>query len=67
MIRQQTPPPQPAQPSVMPPSFDFVRLEEEDRGQIDELRRLEEKQRREMEELRRRMEDREEEAPPEST
>jgi hypothetical protein len=51
----------------MPPSFDFVRLEEEDRGQIDELRRLEEKQRREMEELRRRMEDREEEAPPEST
>ena len=52
---------------MMPPSFGFVRLEEEDRGQIDELRRLEEKQRREMEELRRRMEDREEEAPPEST
>jgi hypothetical protein len=49
-----------------PSGIDFVRLEEEHRRQIDELRRLEEEQRREMEELRRQM-DRQGEAPPEST
>jgi hypothetical protein len=49
-----------------PSGIDFVRLEEEHRRQIDEVRRLEEEQRREMEELRRRM-DRQGEAPPEST
>jgi hypothetical protein len=51
---------------MMPSSFDFVRLEEEYRRQLDELKRLAEEQRREIEELRRRME-RQVEAPPEST
>jgi hypothetical protein len=66
----QPPPPRfppPPQPSVVPPSFDFARLEDEHRRQINELSRLVEEQRREMEELRRRMEERQEEAPPEST
>jgi hypothetical protein len=66
MMRQLPPPPLSPQPSMMPPSVDFVRLEEEHRGQIDELRRLVEEQRREMEELRRRVVP-QEEAPPEST
>jgi hypothetical protein len=66
MMRQLPPPPLSPQPSMMPPSVDFVRLEEEHRGQIDELRRLVEEQRREMEELRRRVGP-QEEAPPEST
>jgi hypothetical protein len=47
--------------------IDFARLEEEHLRQIDELRRQEGEHRRQMEELRRRMEEREEEAPPEST
>jgi hypothetical protein len=50
-----------------PPGIDFVRLEEEHRRQLDELRRQEEEQRRKMEDLRWRMEEHEEEAPPEST
>jgi hypothetical protein len=49
-----------------PSGIDFVRLEEEHRGQIDELSRLAEEQRREMEELRRRVGP-QEEAPPETT
>jgi hypothetical protein len=61
MMRQQPPPPPqfpPApQPSMMPPSFDFVGLKEEHRRQMDELRRLVEEQRQGMEE----------EAPPEES
>jgi hypothetical protein len=57
-------PPQP-QPSMVPPSFDFARLEEH-RRQIDRVMWLVEEQRRQLEELRRRVE-RREEGPPEST
>jgi hypothetical protein len=64
---QQPPQPPPPQSSMMPPSVDFVRLEEEHRGQIDELRRLVEEQRREIEELRRRVGPQEEASPEEST
>jgi hypothetical protein len=50
------PPQQPPQPPAMPPSFDFVRLQEESRRQIDELSR-------QIEELRRRVEGQEKEGP----
>jgi hypothetical protein len=67
----QLPPPQvppPPHPSMIPPTFsiDAVRLEEEHRRQLDELRRLVEEQRREIEELRGRMKQ-QGEAPPEAT
>jgi hypothetical protein len=55
-----------AQRPPEPSDIDLVRLEEEHRRQLDELRRQEEEHRRETEELRRRRE-RQEEAPPEST
>jgi len=55
-----------AQRPPEPSDIDLVRLEEQHRRQLDELRRQEEEHRRETEELRRRRE-RQEEAPPEST